>query len=353
MNTGNSNWLQSVTTGKSTVLVMTVAGLLGGFSGWALSELIQGDTDRFFSDNLIMSTGFWFLLVLTGIGLLLSATQGVMERNPEKSSANVLTALPALVIGGFVAGAVAQAIFSAMLEDDGSVVVARTIAWGIAGGLGGLAVGIGFRSKTRIRNCALGGLGGGLLGGLLFDYVAERAGDDVQARLIGIVLIGTLMGLFIGLLDSATTDMFLELASGEQRGQQFVLFDTVSIAGCARTVAVTLTKDPLITEQHVRLTKVQSGLQVEALPGASPIRINNQQVQSGVLPIGGSLQVGNTVLVLKNKKSQATTGLAPTAMQQPVQQAIQGDRRPSGASPAPPPTRSPRPTIQMPNKPKQ
>ena len=242
-----------------------------------------------------------------------------------------------------------------MLENSDSYVIPRTIAWGIAGGLGGLAVGVGFRSATRLRNSALGGLGGGLLGGLLFDQIST--GDSAaQARFIGIVLIGLLMGLFIGLLDAASTDFYLEIVSGVAKGFQFVLFDQSSIIGCARTVAVTLTKDPLITEQHVKATKNASGLTIECLRNSSPVLLNGQPTQNGSLPVGGTLQIGNTVLVLGRKKgsgSQAQSfgsnaGSASSFSQnQPVAPIAQS------APVAPPSGSRTRPSIQMPNKPKQ
>lgn len=345
-----SNQVRSLTKGKSPVVVMTIAGLLGGIAGYLLSETIQGgETERFFPENLYLSTGVWFLLIIVGIGLLLSATQGVLENNVEKSTSNVLTALPALAVGGFISGAVAQKVYEVLLEGDGSQVTARTLAWGIAGGLGGLAVGAGFRSTIRIRNCGLGGLGGGLLGGLLFDQIAT---DGVSsARFVGIVLIGTLMGLFISLLDAATTDYYLELARGEHAGQQFVLFDNASIIGCARTVAVTLIRDPLVVEQHVRATKVSGGLSIECLRGAPIVHINGQPAQNGLLPIGGTLQVGNTLLTLKSKKRKGVQ--PPNSAVSPQQGGAQVAQGSTSSPSLPSQVARQRPTIQMNNKPRQ
>lgn len=348
---------------SSALKTMTIAGAIGGAAGFALSEVIQNpESPRFFGcdsqsctpGDRIYQTAVWFMFTIVGIGLALSASQGVREKNVEKSKTNILTALPGLIVGGLIAGAVAQKVYEVMLDGIDNLVVPRTIAWGIAGGLGGLAVGIGFRSATRLRNCALGGLGGGLIGGLLFDQLS--GGDSASvSRFIGLVLIGLLMGLFMGLLDVASTDFYLELVSGEARGMQFVLFDQTSLIGCARTVAVTLTKDPLITEQHVRATKNANGLNIECLRGASPVLINGQQTQNGVLPVGGTLQIGNTVLMLGRKKSgalntagtnyqAASPNMSPTQPVNPVRQS------PAAAQPAP--ARA-RPSIQMPNKPKQ
>lgn len=359
-----SKQLKGLSASGSALKVMTIAGGVGGLVGFVLSEVIQNpddptffgcDSDYCTSGDLMKQTAVWFMFIIMGLGLMLSATQGFREKNVEKSKANIFAALPGLIIGGLVAGAIAQKVYESMLENSDSYVVPRTIAWGIAGGLGGLAVGIGFRSATRLRNSALGGLGGGLLGGLLFDQISS--GDSAsQARFIGIVLIGLLMGLFIGLLDVASTDFYLEIASGEAKGLQFVLFDQSSIIGCARTVAVTLTKDPLITEQHVRATKNGNGLTIECLKNSSPVLINGQQTQNGNLLVGGTLQIGNTVLTLGRKKGGGVQSAStPTMQANPGAYAQNSSVDPArqSAPVAPPAAGRPRPSIQMPNKPNQ
>ena len=359
-----SKQLKGLSASGSALKVMTIAGGVGGLVGFILSEVIQNpDSPTFFgcdydscnSGDMVKQTAVWFMFIIMGLGLMLSATQGFREKNVEKSKANIFAALPGLIIGGLIAGAIAQKVYESMLENSDSYVVPRTIAWGIAGGLGGLAVGIGFRSATRLRNSALGGLGGGLLGGLLFDQISS--GDSAsQARFIGIVLIGLLMGLFIGLLDVASTDFYLEIASGEAKGLQFVLFDQSSIIGCARTVAVTLTKDPLITEQHVRATKNGNGLTIECLKNSSPVLINGQQTQNGNLLVGGTLQIGNTVLTLGRKKGGGTqSSSTPTMQANPGAYAQNSSVDPTrqSAPVAPPAAGRPRPSIQMPNKPNQ
>ena len=339
---------------NSTLKVMTVAGALGGLAGFVLSEYIQGgDTSRFFEESAYLSTGVWFALVLVGIGLALSASQGITEKNPEKAKINLLTSLPALVIGGLIAGVVAQNVYTKILGEDGngSQRLARSIGWAVAGGLGGFAVGVGFRSKVRMRNGALGGLGGGFIGGLLFDSLST----GTQSRFFGILIIGTLVGVFFALLDAVSTDYFLEVVSGETRGLQFVLFDQSSIIGCARNIAVTLVKDPLIAEQHVKATKNANGLAIECLRNSVPVLINGQQIQNGILPVGGTIQIGNTVLLLGRKKSGGmnTSGASFQVISQNLS-TNQPAKPVTQSAPVvePTPARA-RPSIQMPNKPKR
>jgi len=347
--------LQAKAKGSSSILIMTAAGAIGGVIGFFMSEVIQGgDTARFFAESLVWSTAVWFMLIVLGIGIALSASQGVIEKNQEKSGVNILFATPILIVGGIAAGAIAQKIYESMLDPslDGPQVFPRAIGWAIAGLGAGVAVGLGFRSLTRTRNGALGGLGGGFIGGLLFDAIGS-GGSAANARFIGIVLIGTLMGLLIGLLDVASTDYYLEITNGEFRGRQFVLFDQSSIIGCARTVPVTIMKDPLVTEQHVRVTKNSGGLAFECLKGAQPVLINGQSSTVGTLSVGGSLQVGNTVLVLNRRKggsvqTGAHQNFAASATQQPHFDPVH--QSPVAQQP---PAARPRPTIPMQNKPKQ
>jgi pSer/pThr/pTyr-binding forkhead associated (FHA) protein len=130
-----------------------------------------------------------------------------------------------------------------------------------------------------------------------------------------------------------------------------VLFDQSSVIGCARTVAVTLMKDPLVAEQHVKATKTSSGLAIECLRGAPAVMINGQSTQNGILPVGGTIQIGNTLLVLQSKKGKSvrpvgSVAAVPNSGAQAPQAFSNQPSRPSE------PVKS-RPTIQMNNKPKQ
>jgi hypothetical protein len=306
---------------------------------------------------LRISSGIWFMLGLLGVGVALVLSQGLIEKNLEKSGAQLAIGLPAILVGGFLSGVIGQSIYTALFEQQR---VARVVGWAIAGGLSGVSVGLASRSMRRVLNGGLGGLGGGMLAGLLFDPISSAIASDsaMVARFIGFALIGCLMGVLIALIDVATTSFFLELANTELAGRQFILFDQTSIVGCARTVAVTLTKDPLVREQHVRITKTSGGLAFECLAGAPPVLVNGQQVTQGILGAGSLIQIGNTLLRVGQRKQTGTANTNPgaTAHASPA-----GDRGrqspgygavppPGGSGPVPQPPR-PRPTIPM--KPKR
>lgn len=276
------------------LLVLGLSGLVGGMVGAILSEVIQGgDTDRFFPNNMTMSTGVWFSLALLGIGAAMSVSQGIAERNPEKSSRAALLAVPASLVGGFIAGVIAQAVYKA-LYDVGINEIPRSIAWGIAGGLGGVAVGAGFRSLVRVRNCGIGGLIGGFAGGLAFNTVGKIVDSATGSRFVGITLIGTLMGLAVGLIDMVTVTSFIEQVMREGAPIRFSLFDQSTILGCAGNVGITVKGDAAVAEHHLRLTKQGKSLAFQCVGNASPITVNGQPATSGILNNGDVFVVGNT-----------------------------------------------------------
>jgi hypothetical protein len=243
-----------------------------------------------------MSTGVWFALALLGIGAAMSVSQGISERNPEKSSQAALLAIPASLVGGFIAGVIAQSVYGPLADSGLPNEIPRAVGWAIAGGLGGAAVGAGFRSLVRVRNCAIGGLAGGFVGGLAFNTVGEIVGSGFSSRLVGITLIGALMGLAVGLIDKVTVTSFIEQAMREGAPIRFSLFDQSTILGCAGNVGITVKGDPNVSEHHLRLTKQGSSLGFQCVGNASPITVNGQQATSGMLNNGDVFIVGNTQL---------------------------------------------------------
>jgi len=279
------------------LVVLGLAGLIGGMIGAVLSEVIQGgEENRFFNDSLEMSTGVWFALALLGIGAAMSVSQGISERNPEKSSQAALLAVPASLVGGFVAGVIAQSVYGPLSNSGLPNEIPRAVGWAIAGGLGGAAVGAGFRSLIRVRNCALGGLAGGFVGGLAFNTVGQIVDSGFGSRFVGITLIGSLMGLAVGLIDKVTVTSFIEQLMREGAPIRFSLFDQSTILGCAGNVGITVKGDPGVSEHHLRLTKQGKSLAFECVGNASPVTVNGQQATSGILNNGDVFIVGSTQL---------------------------------------------------------
>ena len=291
--------------------VLALSGFAGGIIGFALSELFAPDST--FGDSasqIKIDTGIRFALAMFGMGAAIVAGNAFLDRKPPAPE-NIAIAVGALLVGGFIAGYLAQTVYWSMLENasqDTSVRPARAIGWLIAGALGGVAVGSSFRTFKRIQNGLLGGAAGGLIGGLLFDSF----GTEVGARALGFILISTLMGVLIGLIDTARTSMWLEVISGEMRGRQFLIMETKTIVGSARTAGVCLLSDRSVSEHHLVINLVGAGANFNCTT-QHPVLLNGGQASQGNLSHGDVLRIGNTEVRVGFKKA----GIPSNVFQQP------------------------------------
>ena len=86
---------------------------------------------------------------------------------------------------------------AAELLTPGWVILAlRTVSWGIVGTVIGLGQGVAYNTREDLRACTLGGLGGGLLGGAVFDPVSALTG--IGGGLLGRALADGVVGAAIG-----------------------------------------------------------------------------------------------------------------------------------------------------------
>ena len=358
-----------------TPLILAATGAGGGVLGFFLGEIQSIEEGyRFLEDSLNGATAVWFALVLLGIGSVLAASQGLGEGNTQKAFDTALRAAPAFIVGGAISGYIAQSVYTSMLDIDAlsnavqtcsydygcsaidSVIrPARAVGWMVAGGLGGVALGAGFRSAKRAQNGLIGGLAGGLIGGLLFDSIDNITGISTEgtSRFFAIVLIGTLMGGLTGLLDSVRTEMWLSVTSGEMAGQQFIIYDDATIVGCARNIPVTLMYDRDVSEHHVRIDKTSGATTFTCLNNAKPVLVNGIELSKGQIRNGDIIQIGNTKLVMGERNSSTDTpAYSPASQKRPSLYSTDGAER-SANEPeplrrqeeSPPPAQ--RPSIQM------
>ena len=283
-------------------------GAAGGLVGYLMSEVfIDLDNDMFMTQNeMRVQTGYWFALIVLGIGAALLAGHSLLTRTPPATEA-ILIGVAAFLIGGFVAGYIAQLVYENMVNWDSEVTesdirLPRAIGWLIAGGLGGSAVGLSFKSVKRVQNGVMGGAAGGFVGGLLFDSF----GSASTARMFGIIVVGALMGGLIGLIESARTSVWLSVVSGELRGRQFPLVDEVSSVGRARSNRVCLLGDSAIAEKHLDIRVDDSGASFTSVSG--PLGLNGTPAMSGRLSHGDLLTVGRTDLKVEFRKATVEPG---------------------------------------------
>ena len=325
---GPMGWL------RGSVGSLALAGLVGALVTWELVEVVlqSGSDTHWYGDSATTGNVLFTLAFALGIGLVVSAWEGVQARSWAKTQTALLKASPVLVggglVGGFIASSVytsmtsgiiadayaaatsatgsggdAQAIFTQYVQDH--MHLPRGIAIGLVGVAVGAALGAASRSTRRALNGAIGGFVGGFVGGFLFDYIGSGSGSGVASRLVAIVVTGVLIGVSMGLIETARRENWLEIVSGGMAGKQFILYHQQTVIGSGADCHVTLIKDPAISPQQLQLTQSAAGLSARSLDPQRPAQVNGTPIVEQTLADSDLLQVGSTVLRYRSKVAAA------------------------------------------------
>lgn len=327
--TGALGWL------RGSAGVLALAGLVGALVTWGLIEIVlQPDSDDpWYGDGATTGNVLLALAFAIGLGLTITAWEGIEARSWIKARNAMLRAVPFLVVGGVVGGFLTSKVYESMAEDVAEEAMERALARadseseameiyigyiqdhlhlprGLAIGMVGLTVGVALgavsRSSKRAVNGAVGGFVGGFLGGFVFDYI--QIGDGTFSRLVATVLTGVVVGLAMGLVETARREHWLEIVSGGMAGKQFILYGASTSLGSSPTCDVTLIKDPYVAPQQGQLVLHGDVLTARSTDPGSPLSVNGRPVGQQSLSDNDLIQLGSTVL-----RYRARAAAVPTA----------------------------------------
>jgi hypothetical protein len=293
---------------------LAIASGIGAFAAWACLE-------PFYDDNIDGGAIEYLLFptVAGFIGLFLGAAEGLMCRNLSRAMISGVVGLGVGFAGGIVLLFPAGVVFILMNlvaftvagdpPDPGEMptgfallvfMMGRAAAWAIVSIAAGLGQGIALREKKVILNGAVGGVLGGLLGGLLFDPIylifTSEEGEAAVSRGVGFVMIGLLVGLFVGLVEGWTKTAWLHMRAGPLAGKQFVLYRDTTVLGSAPKADVYLFKDAAIEPRHAVIYNRGGRFEIEDCDTGDGTYVNQVPVKRQVLKNGDHIVLGETVL---------------------------------------------------------
>lgn len=313
-------------------------GLAGGIIGWILQEVFKSFTDaeallrilygyssveNFYRDAyyaasnpeliimvcIVLSSSIFSAIIACCLGMFMGLGEGVYYGSSNKAVKYLFIGGGISIVIGFISGMVAQMMFSAMMRNGATGFAAafiRGIGWSVMGLGIGFAAGIIKPQLKRICFCSVGGLIGGFLGGLLFNYIAAAlslGSDDtgVFARAVGIVIMGGLIGLCIGTLEQFAKSAWLKVIRGEFEGKEYLVFSGTTSIGNDGSNTIVLFKDKLVGQHHCDI--VLEGGQYFVVDKGTPMGtfVNGAKVNKKLLRRGDAISVGNTLLVFNTK----------------------------------------------------
>jgi Ca-activated chloride channel family protein len=204
--------------------VFALAAALGCFAGDIVTEMPGLNDDRIGGLLLLLFlTALWSIFLCFGISFAIVAAQNKLLHKPLMRGEQLKIVIKAAVIGGGIAGLVAQFLFSLsgtlidqsyeMSYDTSYLqfhnVVVRALCWGLMGALS---------SRSMSRHIAnfnkkwafWGGFAGGVFACIVFltisGYIGELAG-----RLFGAFLLGLCVGSMVGIVETVFRDAWLNV----------------------------------------------------------------------------------------------------------------------------------------------
>jgi hypothetical protein len=273
-----------VSLSRQTLGFYAVAGALGGLSAWGTAEPFLGIRNVYARDLLFGAL----------IGLFIGA---------------FLASIEALSVGqwrqalrGFRTGAAIGAIGGAAGLLSG--LNGRILGWAVLGLIVGIGTGWATRSADRRRNGALGGLVGGALGGLFYQALTSTFPQSF-GRAIAIVVLGALIGFFIGLVSELLKRGWLMVVRSQSRnareGGEYPLTKPVTIIGRAEESDIGLFGDQTVLSHHAIIRHEGKEFIVSPTAGGQ-VFINRQPVSSRqVLRSGDRLEIGGTMFLFRER----------------------------------------------------
>ena len=304
--------------------------LIGGFLGFLLQEILDDPTSStsilrmmgyssLYDTSLDIETvklavrissGIFSALVASVLGLFMGLGEGLYYGSKGNAVKYAGIGAGISLVLGFISGYVAQYMYATLNDNTDSDIAAafvRGLGWSVLGLGIGICVGLIKPEMKRMLYCALGGTGGGFIGGFLFDFIllAFRTSDDdtgVVSRAIGIVVMSLLIGLGIGMLEQISKQAWLKVVRGEFEGKEYLVFSGKTSIGNNSRNSIVLFKDKLVGSHHCDITLEGNKYIITDCGTPMGTIVNGNRItDKHVLRKGDTIAVGNSVLVFNTK----------------------------------------------------
>lgn len=299
------------------VIRLTLAGALAGlaiyliFNPAMVREEAMGQ-DYVFDGDMLNAIVAFFLHSIALSSCFSIMLGGMLVLADEYNSApiRILTrmgiacGMGALV--GILGGIIAQFLFMAInLATFGlGLIGARAIGWAAMGSCAAVCVGYVLGGWKRAKMSTIGGLIGGAAGGLLFDLIAFTTQGGSASRFIGFILIGSITGAAVALVEDIVKHSWITVLRGPKEGRSYILTKPTTTIGRNEMADIPLFGDLSIAKDHARLLLQDSGVCIQSATN-TVVTINGSQTQYAQLRPWDTIGIGGISLRFHQKVSAA------------------------------------------------
>lgn len=291
---------------------------IGSFYGWFAHALLGATIVGFLALSVSLErTRPMRALLWGGVGFLLGGFLGwLSDCQADLLAIRLLRsgAMPSLGVTLFWHFAVSMslALGLALCTQPTPARVGRVLAGGVAAALGSFMAKVGLAPFTAILALVQGGVG-------WRPYAPERLADHA--------VMGIILGLCVGLGESALTSARMRLVLGRNEGREFALGHGLNRIGAAEGIEVPLFGGSGIAPVHAQIWRQDGRWHLADAGAPGGTRVNGQPVAGCLLQGGETIEIGPFRLQFLLKNGPAVP--APLAY------------APAAPLPASPPTREP------------
>ncbi|HEB31463.1 MAG TPA: FHA domain-containing protein [Spirochaetes bacterium] len=290
------------------IIFFGLSGIIAGILSWPFTELVIHYQETFgtllvFNIVLGISVGLF-------MGGCFGASEGLISVSKEKIKNGIVMGMATGVIGGlagFVAGQAAllyigTTFFNSNLSFQRiGIPVSRAIGWATFGICIGVAHGIRSRSFGKVRNGIIGGFTGGISGGLAVEFIKIYSPGNIFARLVGLVLIGFLIGIFYGLVENRLARSTLSLLNGRFKGKEFPLTVRMTSIGRSGKTEIGINGYTNVADVHAEIKKVKNDFVLTDAGSKTGTFVNDDKTAGTKLRNGDIIRVGDAQFLYKKK----------------------------------------------------
>ncbi|MCL4393984.1 MAG: FHA domain-containing protein, partial [Chloroflexi bacterium] len=193
-----------------------------------------------------------------------------------------------------------------VFQVTGGELLGRALGWALFGMLIGLSEGL--TGGTQVWKGAAGGVIGGLVGGVVLAVLQSAFGDAALGKMLGLIVLGASVGVFIALIVVVLSRAWIEVKSGKLKGTDFILDKFMAARGPAAIIGSNDFKsdialpDPDMAPQHARLKGAGTHFVIEDMSVGKGTFVNGRRVETSRLTNHATIRLGNTELVYHERR---------------------------------------------------
>lgn len=290
------------------IIFFGLTGIIAGMAAWPFAELVLSYQARF--PSLLFFNCVLGITVGLFMGACFGTSEGIISGSREKIKTGVTMGVIIGAVGGligFVAGQAALLLIGTTLFNSTSSFerigfpISKAVGWGVFGIYIGIVEGIRSRSIEKSRNGLIGGLLGGIFGGLIVEYIRMLSPENHYARLVGLIILGCLIGIFYGFIENKLAKASLRLLNGRFKGREFLLAQRVIKIGESEKTEIGLSGYRGIDDVHFQLKREKDNFILTDAGSKTGTFVNDDRTKKTRLRDGDIIRIGDAQFQFRKK----------------------------------------------------